>query len=102
MTDPELADILIERLNALIEEPAIRLDVDALMKFELSCSDRTTAHPTIQTHQAAPDAPPVLRLLGLLNGACGTIPEGRFQGWGFIAAEYDDDDKLVRFLRTDG
>lgn len=30
----------------------------------------------------------------------GTIPEGSKKGWGFITAEFNDDGKLERFLRT--
>lgn len=68
-----LADILIERLNKLIEDPAVRADISALIET---------------------------RGLGLINGLVGVIPDGPRKDWGYIAADFDDENKLVKFLRT--
>lgn len=72
--DPQLADEILRRLNDLIRD-----------------------NPTIQVHQDGS-----FGFLGLLNGIVGAIPnEGSLQGWGFIAAVFDDAGRLQHFRRTD-
>lgn len=94
--DPQLADEIISRLNALIQDPAIREDVGRLIETRVSCSEATTNHPTIQTQDG-----PQFGFLGLLNGILGAIPEGeRLAGWGYVAANFDDGGRLTHFSRT--
>lgn len=100
MTDQELADTLIERLNTLIEDPVVRHELGVIINFRFACNERLLEHPTIQVVQSAPDAPPTVGFLGILNGIVGVIPEGQRKAWGWIAAEFDDNNNLVRFLRT--
>jgi len=100
VSDPELADALIERLNAIIQDPKVRGDVERLIEERILVSEQTAAHESIQVQQnAAGDA--VLGFLGLLNGAVGTIKDGSLKGWGYVAAVFDDGGRLERFRRTD-
>jgi hypothetical protein len=96
MKDEELADEVIARLNKLIEDPAVRKDIGTLLERRIplgELSTKTREHPTIQT-------PMGLGAFGLLNGLVGVITSGPRQGWGYISAEFSDDNQLVRFLRT--
>jgi hypothetical protein len=99
MNSIELADELIARLNKLIEDPAVRDDIGRLVEARIECSNQTAEHPTIQAQTEAGRA--VVGFLGVLNGLVGTIPTGKLTGYGYIAAYVDDDNKLVRFERTD-
>jgi len=90
-----LADILIERLNKLIEDPAVRIDIGQLFEIRMPVSEATRKHPTLQTVDKV-----FLGTLGLINGLVGVIPDGPRKDWGYITAEYDDDNRLVKFLRT--
>jgi hypothetical protein len=128
MTDEELADELIGRLNRLLADPAVRLDVERLVQQRVPCSPATANHPTIQVEHTnrqettnalqrffGPEFGPIVAaaagphayegmtvgFLGLLNGVVGTIPpEGIHAGWGYIAAYFDDDGRLTHFKRT--
>ncbi len=96
-SDSDLADEVIARLNALIQDPNICVDIEKLINVRIGVSEQTIAHPTIQV-AAESDT---LGFLGLLNGIVGTISEGRLKGWGYIAAVYDDANHLTGFRRTD-
>ena len=102
MSDALLADEIIARLNRLIQDEAVRNDVWRLMETRIVVSSGTAAHGSIQVQTDDANFPgsPAMGFLGLLNGIIGTIPTGKFRDWGFIAAVYDDDGKLVRFQRT--
>lgn len=100
MTDIELADAIIERLNTLIEDPLVRHELGVIINFRFACADGLLSHPTIQVEQAADDAPPTLGFLGILNGLIGAIPDGDRRGWGWVTAEFDDQLNLIRFVRT--
>ena len=101
MTDIELADELIKRLNALIHSNQdIRKDIDTLTKTYVHVSRATGEHPTLQCFQDSSNKEYLLGLLGVLNGIVGVIPEGKKEGFGYIAAIYDYG-KLQRFERTD-
>jgi hypothetical protein len=94
MKDTDLADEIIARLNKLIEEEGVRVDVGRLIETRLSgISDATFRHKSIQAAAG-------LGFLSLLNGLVGAITEGPREGWGYISAEFDDDESLVRFSRT--
>lgn len=100
MNDQELAYEIINRLNALIEDPVVKHELRAIIHMRLACNEQLLKHPTLQVEQAADDAPPTLGFLGVLNGLIGTVPDGERRGWGWVSAEFDDDHNLVRFLRT--
>ena len=100
MTDAELADVLIERLNSIISDPKVREDIGRLIEERILVGEMTAAHPSVQIQQnAAGDD--VLGFLGLLNGVVGTISDGKRKGWGFVAAVFDSSGRLRRFCRTD-
>lgn len=94
MTNDELADEIIARLNKLLENDQVREDINALAHRTVSASWQTQEHPTIQTSADR------LSLIGLLNGIVGTIGEGPRATWGLISAEFDEKMHLVRFVRT--
>jgi hypothetical protein len=111
MDDSELADVLIGRLNKLIENANVRKDIGVLIETRVACSQDTLDHPSIQTEAMNMDGmrikpgatPPPGRIgfLGVLNGLVGTIPEeGPKRGWGYITAEFDDDGQLLIFKKT--
>jgi hypothetical protein len=95
MTDSQLADLVIARLNALIADPDVRADVSRLITTHVTCTGTTLAHPTIQTTATT------FGFLGLLNGLVGAIADGPKVGWGYIAALFDDHGNLIAFERTD-
>lgn len=101
MNDSELADIVIARLNKLIEDPAVRIDVGRLIETRIACSDATLNHPTIQAGESAPGTGGTVGFLGVLNGIIGTIEGGALPGWGYVMAVFDDESQLERFRRTD-
>jgi len=99
MEDDALADELIRRLNALLENPEVRADIEKLIETRVSTSAATNAHPTIQI--GGDKYGTGLGFLGLLNGVTGTIVGGKYDGWGYIAAFFDDDNHLSHFQRTE-
>lgn len=114
ITDSELADELIKRLNKLCENPEVRKDLGNLIDKHIFCSETTLNHPSIQA--TAPDrsglcecgayggtcsmCTPSFGFLGALNGLVGTIGSGPRTSWGLITAYCEDDGTLVRFMRT--
>ncbi len=101
MTNEELADILIERLNELTRDLNIRMDVGSLIEARVKVTQQTADHPTIQVTEKGPLGPWELGVLGLLNGLCGAIPDGPKKGYGYITAVIDDNGFLESFRRTD-
>ena len=95
----EVANVLIERLNGLIENTDIHFDIETLMDRGVECSETTEKHPTIQVRTQNDVAE--LSVLGLINGLCGALPVGPKKGSGYITAVYDKYGRLLRFERTD-
>lgn len=100
ISDSELADTVIDRLNAIIMDPSVRQDVKKLIETRVIAGAATAAHPSIIV-QKNDDGHDVLGFLGLLNGVVGTISDGRLKGLGYVAAVFDDAGRLERFRRTD-
>ena len=101
MTDAELADVIIDRLNALIRDSEIANDLAKLIEARVHCSLKASEHPSLQVLQIKEGEPPLLGFLGVLNGLVGVVPEGVRQGWGYIGADFDDYGNLLRFKRTE-
>jgi hypothetical protein len=60
-------------------------------------SPATAEHPTVQVDGGSM----TLGVLGLLNGLCGTIKGGERDGWGRIAASYEENGgPLLGFLHS--
>lgn len=94
MQNNVLADHIINVLNELVA-----LDREALGKLietRVPCNQALTDHPTVQVFKSAPEEPAVVGMLGILNGLAGVDSDG----WGFIAASFDDQGQLVKFTRT--
>jgi hypothetical protein len=99
MQNEDLADELIERLNTLCENQEARAVLGKLLNARVAGSEGLFDHPTIQVRRSG-DLPEV-GFLGMLNGLVGVIPSGKFEGWGYITVQVDDDDSISRFERTD-
>lgn len=89
-------DPLIAFLNELakIDPRALRRLIDQ----RVPCNEALADHPSVQVD--ANDVPARVGLLGILNGFCGTVPEGEREGWGPIAAVLADDGVGLSFRRT--
>jgi hypothetical protein len=97
VTGPELAKVLVDRLNELIAEPEIRTAVAALIgkrvEFGGSIARALIAHPTIQVGRVPDLDSADLGLVGLLNGICGADDNGV----GYLAYRYEAGE-LIEFL----
>lgn len=95
------ADDLIAFLNELLEYD--RNAVGCLIANRVPCNEALGEHPTVQTGKQHGGYH--VGLLGLLNGYCGVHDDGERQGWGAVAAVFEDcpgeDRKLARFVRLD-
>ena len=97
MDDTVLADEVIARLNALIEDAEAKSFIEQLLAVEVPVSERfANEHPTIQCSTNA-KGEPVARLLGLLNGICGVRES---DGWGHVCGNFEDTGALTKFERT--
>lgn len=85
----DLADHIINVLNELVALD--REAVTKLVETRVPCNQALADHPTVQVSEG-----PSVGLLGVLNGIAGVDHDG----WGFIAASFDDQGHLVKFLRT--
>lgn len=96
MTEQQLADEIVARLNKLIESDDVRKDIERLIAQRVPHSDATRDHPTIQVGGQG------FGVLGLLNGLVAPIEAGPRKGWGRIAGEFDEaDGKLLGFRATE-
>ncbi len=101
MSDAELADVLIERLNRpMAEIPAAGDFLYRLMRTTVLVESRAALeHPTLQVWACEGDTV-CIGWIGLLNGIVGGINEGPRKGWGYIAA-VSEDGVVSKFARTD-
>lgn len=94
LNDRALAQELVRRLNRLIDqsEPA-RKALELLCHSRVGPIEGIGPHPTIQVWEDE-----TVTFLGMINGLVGTIPGGRREGWGHIAAIFEEGPSdLVRF-----
>lgn len=102
------ADDAVAFLNHLLElDPSA---VAAIFKHRVRCNEALAAHPSVQVRAGSLKGDADARtgaeklaideydvsILGVLNGLFG-VDE---RGWGFIAAQYEDDGTISRFVRT--
>lgn len=89
MTDQELGQEIINRLNKLIEDPEVKTLLEQLIHNRVNVSERLADHPTVQVGKVSDGVQDYWQvgLLGLLNGIVGVKPNH----WGYIAARYDTD-----------
>lgn len=86
-------DKTIEFMNELVEADAKAIEM--LVETRVPCTDDLAEHPTLQVTGYGTDAPK-LGLLGILNGLFGIDGDG----WGAIAAVFDDEGRLTHFKRV--
>lgn len=99
-TDSDLADLLISRLNEMLEHPGVQRDLSELFEHRIRASEDTQDHPDIQTLEDSNGFLDV-GMLGILNGLIGTIDYGPKKNQGFICAVFDDDNLITSFERND-
>lgn len=92
LIDPISIDQAIDLLNDMVkaDQPAMH----ALVETRVPCQD-LLAHPTVQDGNLW-----YVGLLGIINGLFGKIPFGDKEGWGPIAAVFNDKGQLTHFRRT--
>ena len=101
MTNADFARELLARLNGLLADPDVEPFIRELVAHRIPVTQAVTDHPTImvdgsgEQHRAG--------LLGLLNGLCGVVTEGKREGWGYIGAEFKKPGgALARFVPRGG
>jgi hypothetical protein len=96
LLDPVYLDHAIDLLNDMVkaDQPAMH----ALVETRVPCQGML-AHPTVQCVQQD-DNLWYVGVLGILNGLFGTIPFGEKEGWGPIAAVFNQAGQLTHFRRT--
>ncbi len=108
MTNEELADEMIARLNALLESgPGAREAVSAIFQTRLAVPRALLNHPTIlvrdhaSLHEPGPGGASVSPM-GILNGAIGNVGgDGPRKDWGLVSAVTDGmSETIQRFVRT--
>lgn len=101
--DQDLADEIIQRLNVLIEDPAVRAFVKLIIQSKVPIDlELAKRHSTIQCWVEGSTAS--AGFLGMLNGIVGAIRSeySDIDGWGYIAAVYDSDSgELLKFIRAE-
>jgi hypothetical protein len=97
MTDKELAEEIIYRLNTLLQDgyPYVGKLIGRLIELRASIPESLENHPTIQHSDRR------VGFLGMLNGVVGVVPTGTRQGWGLIAADMEEDGRVRAFMLTD-
>ena len=70
---------MVDFLNELVKTDSEALS--KLIEVRVKCNDALADHPTVQV-MGRKDKPPVVGLLGLLNGYFGTYDDGPKKGWG--------------------
>ncbi|KKK43826.1 hypothetical protein LCGC14_3167900 [marine sediment metagenome] len=96
----KLAEVLINRLNALLEsDPILGETFGLLIRTRVTCSDCIRDHDTIQVDVEEGCA--YVGFLEMLNGIVGAIPVGHEKaGWGYVMAIVEDDKTVSRFVNT--
>lgn len=96
----KLATQLCAYLNELLEYD--HEAIHDLVEARVPCSATLAEHPTVQVADAgrALDSGYLVGVLGVLNGYLGVYNRNPAKGCGPLAAAYDDDGDLVRFVLT--
>ncbi len=94
MENTVTVDDAIKFLNEVLRlDPAV---ATAIVEHRFNCTEALADHPSVQV-MSRPFVPSQVGLLGLLNGLFGVDEHG----WGYITAEFDDNNNLVQFRRTE-
>jgi hypothetical protein len=78
-----------------------------LVGHRVLCNGALGTHPTVQVGNPDDDGhtdytdetelSSEVGMLGIFNGYCGTIEEGKYNGWGAIAAIVEEDGRVTGF-----
>lgn len=74
--------------------------MELLIEMRAPCNQTMLEHPTVQVTDYHEDGVPRVGILGLLNGLFGTYDEGPKEGWGPIAAYWEEDGTFKGFRPT--
>lgn len=87
-------DLIIEYLNSLIVLDGSA--ISQLIDFRVQTNNILANHETVQVLQKGTEESPeyYIGLLGILNGLCGIDEDG----WGFIVAVCDENNKISKFI----
>lgn len=90
--------VVVKYLNELLE--ADNEAIKSLVQHRVKTNDKMMEHPSIcvmcDSDENGNPINPVVGLLGVINGLVGLGQNG----WHYIAAEFDEDGNLHRFLET--
>lgn len=90
---------VVEFLNSLLKYDWEA--VQELVQTRVKCNKRLADHPTVQVGLNQDDSGVseyYVGLLGILNGYFGVYDDGPKEGWGAIAAVFDENDLLQKFI----
>jgi len=85
-------------LNSLAKIDPVAMG--ALVAARVPCSRLLADHPSVQV-AAGSDGVTTVGILGVINGYCGVIEGGKFDGWGPVMAVLEEDGSVTAFRRTD-
>jgi hypothetical protein len=89
-------DELITFLDSLAKLDPVAMG--KLVGHRVLCNGALGTHPTVQVGSRDDDrASCEVGMLGIFNGYCGTIEEGKYNGWGAIAAIVEEDSRVTGF-----
>jgi len=99
-TNEKLAEIVIDRLNHLLEEDdTLGEALGLLIRTRVVCSRSVAESISIQVHEE--EGAYYMGFLGMLNGIVGVIPEGEYRaGWGYVMAIVESDGSVSSFINT--
>lgn len=84
----------IDFLNELLEiDPST---INSMFSMRMFCNSDLASHPTVQVADPK-NWMPYIGFIGILNGLFGTDEDG----WGSIAAQYSDNNKIEQFVLLD-
>lgn len=89
----------IELLNTLVEMD--RKAISSCFSARQACNETISSHKDIQTAFNKSLEVSTLGILGILNFLFGSVPTGKFQGWGQIVALKDDNGQITKFAHID-
>lgn len=85
---------VINILNEVVEKDPEA--ANSLFGHRVECNKKIADHPTIQVSMYPPDNTPKIGIIGILNGMFGIQKDG----FGALAAEVDDNGKIIQFVET--
>ena len=99
--DPIKAKSIVVFLNSLLD-----IDGEAvtnLFSYRVPCNQELANHPTVQVLPplTGTEDPPLVGMLGLLNGLCGVFNQGPMENQGSIVMNIKSNGELIAFSLVD-